>query len=387
MAINKRGDRYVVDWWTDGKRYRKFFDRQHDARDFAAKVHDEKRRGAHIAADRIPLFREAAEAWLASRADRAEGTFSQYSVGVRTHLIPQFGERRLDQISSEMITAWRTALAQTAGHSRWHHPLAARTISNTIRTLSAILDAAVRNGRLAANPVKRVERPYVRQLTDKRDDEAVREDEILNSDQIRRLIDAAHPGFERTLIVLAAATGMRSGELFALRWSDIGSDGRPRISIRQSLSWAKGPADAKATAHFGAPKSKAGRRDIPIGALLVRVLKEWRLAAGRNDLDLVFADPDGKPIRRSTVRRNALLPALKRAGLPHVDFHSLRHSFASGLIQRGAPVTEVQHLLGHSNPAITLKVYSHWFEGADSGAANAYSADLFSARAAGVDTK
>jgi integrase len=70
-----------------------------------------------------------------------------------------------------------------------------------------------------------------------------------------------------------------------------------------------------------------------------------------------------------------------------VDFHSLRHSLVSGLIRRGAPVTEVEQLLGHSNPGITWKVYSHWFKGADSGAASAYSADLFSGYAAGIDTK
>ena len=71
MATNKRGDKYVVDWWTDGKRYRKFFDRQHDARDFSAKVRNDKRLGTHVAADRIPLFHEAARAWVTSRTDRA----------------------------------------------------------------------------------------------------------------------------------------------------------------------------------------------------------------------------------------------------------------------------------------------------------------------------
>jgi len=60
VAINKRNHKYVVDYWSDGKRYRKFFDRQHDAKDFAAKVRNEKRLGTHVATDRIPLFHEAA---------------------------------------------------------------------------------------------------------------------------------------------------------------------------------------------------------------------------------------------------------------------------------------------------------------------------------------
>ena len=77
--------------------------------------------------------------------------------------------------------------------------------------------------------------------------------------------------------------------------------------------------------------------------------------------DLVFATA-GKPVRRSAMFKAAFWPALKRAGLPHVKFHSLRHSFASRLIQLGRPVTEVAHLLGHSSPAITLKVYAHWLK-------------------------
>jgi integrase len=221
MAINRRGDRYIVDWWTEGKRYRKFFDRQHDARDFAAKVRNDKRTGSHVAPDRIPLFHEAARDWLTSRSDRAAGTFSQYETDVRIHLNPTFGNYRLNQISTEAITAWRLALTQTAGHSRWRRPLLASTISRITTTLSSIFDAAVRTKRLSVNPCEALERAYVRQKQGKRQDGKVRPDEILNADEIRRLIDAAKPGLERTIIVLAAATGVRSGELLALRWTDV----------------------------------------------------------------------------------------------------------------------------------------------------------------------
>jgi integrase len=80
-----------------------------------------------------------------------------------------------------------------------------------------------------------------------------------------------------------------------------------------------------------------------------------------SELGLVFSTADGAPIRRSNALRYGMWPALKRAGLRRVTMHSLRHSFASALIMQGAPITEVQHLLGHSSPAVTLKVYSHWF--------------------------
>lgn len=254
--------------------------------------------------------------------------------------------------------------------------------------MSSIFDSAVRTKRLATNPCKSLERAYVRQQQGKRQDGKVKPDEILNPDEIRRLIDAAKPGLERTLIVLAAATGARSGELLALQWSDVTLAGaKPSIAIRQSLSWAKGPTDAKVVSHIGPPKSEAGDRNVPIDATVAHLLKRWKMQTSRNPLDLVFADDDGKPIKRSNFRHDVFLPALQRAGLKHVTFHSLRHSFASGLIQRGAPGTEVQHLLGHKKPSVTLDVYSHWFNGADSGAAATYSAELFSGPAVGVDTK
>jgi len=82
----------------------------------------------------------------------------------------------------------------------------------------------------------------------------------------------------------------------------------------------------------------------------------------------VFPAADGRPLPRSNALRYGLWPALRRAGLRRVNMHSLRHSFASALIMGGAAVTEVQPLLRHASPAITLRIYSHWFKTVDSGA-------------------
>lgn len=124
-----------------------------------------------------------------------------------------------------MITAWRAALAQTGATSYWRRPVAANSIAGLLRDLSSIFDAAVRNGRLASNPCKRLERAYHRTHDDRRDDSAIRPDEILNPAQIRQLIEAAKPGMARTLFTLAAATGTREGELLGLRWQDVAFDG------------------------------------------------------------------------------------------------------------------------------------------------------------------
>jgi integrase len=110
------------------------------------------------------------------------------------------------------------------------------------------------------------------------------------------------------------------------------------------------------------PKTKAGRRTISMPALLVADLKRWKLQCPQAEEDLVFPTPEGKPVCRDWLLRVAFYPALSRARLRRVTFHTLRHSCASAMIAGGAPITEVQHRLGHANPAITLQVYSHFFE-------------------------
>ena len=100
---------------------------------------------------------------------------------------------------------------------------------------------------------------------------------------------------------------------------------------------------------------------ISIPPELASLLKKWQLQCPPGAHEFVFPNPEGKPLRRSVALRRDLWPALRRAGLRRVNMHSLRHSFASALIAAGSPVTEVQSILGHSSPAITLNVYAHWF--------------------------
>jgi len=123
---------------------------------------------------------------------------------------------------------------------------------------------------------------------------------------------------------------------------------------------------------FYEPKTRSGYRTLPLPAALVAMLKVWKLQSPQSEHDLVFCRLDGQPLHRSNVLRQGLYPALRRAELRSVNVKTLRHSYASGLIAAGAPITEVQHRLGHSNPAVTLRVYSHWFKDADTGAVDRF---------------
>jgi integrase len=302
MAIKKMPNgRYLLDWWVSRKRYYQSFDTKHEADDYRTEIKQRKKTHSYVAPDKVLTFPDAAGKWLARRQNRAPGTYDQYAGQIKRHLLPKFGQLRLGQISDEAIEEWREELAQTGTTAQRRKGLAPRTIAGLMKTLTSILERAVRRGQLTSNPAKKLDPAYnpTRGRDEGGDDIAVSLDEIYNLDELRRLLAAAEPGRYRMLFTLAAATGARSGELFALRWSDILFEGRPRIYIRRSLSWAKGPDGNKSVARFRPPKTKAGLRDIPIDALVVRALKAWKLQAGRNDLDLVFADANGMPMQRS----------------------------------------------------------------------------------------
>jgi integrase len=105
------------------------------------------------------------------------------------------------------------------------------------------------------------------------------------------------------------------------------------------------------------------------------MFRRWRLACPPSKLDLVFPTVDGNPLFRTTILR-VFYRSLRKARLRQVRFHSLRHSFASGLIATGAPITEVQHLCGHANPAITLKIYSHWYRSVETDAVGRFTSSV-----------
>jgi integrase len=143
---------------------------------------------------------------------------------------------------------------------------------------------------------------------------------------------------------------MRISESLALRWRDLQLDGSaPHVRVRRALVRGR----------FGPPKSRHGRRDIPISHPLVIALRthHQRTEWPRPD-DIVFASSVGTPLRPENLRR-ALLPAAEEAGVPWLGFHAFRHFFASALIADGRNVVQVSRLLGHHSPAFTLTVYAH----------------------------
>jgi integrase len=154
------------------------------------------------------------------------------------------------------------------------------------------------------------------------------------------------------LIITAVFTGMRLSELRGLRWSDVDLD-TGIIHVRQRADqWGS----------MGAPKTKAGKRDVPIAPLVVNSLRIWRVSCPKGDLDLVFPTKDGKPQNMSNFHTHAWYPLIARCRVDY-KFHMLRHAAASLFIAYlGWTPKRIQSVMGHSSVSMTFDLYGHLFE-------------------------
>jgi integrase len=248
----------------------------------------------------------------------------------RTHIVPRLGHLRLDEVSYTAIEDFKLALTKTQSANTKHKPrlLRPKSVQNLLAHVTAMLTAAKKRGLIAAVPEVdwlKVPRP---------------EFDFLDFDEADRLVAAADAEW-RTMILVALRTGMRVGELLGLRWADVDLAGG-RINVRQA--YVRG--------RFVLPKSHKAR-EIPLGDEVAGVLRAYRHERG----PLVFCDARGNPLRAALLQW-PLKRALKRARLRGIGWHDLRHSFASHLAMRGAPLKVIQELLGHSS-IITTMIYAH----------------------------
>jgi integrase len=239
--------------------------------------------------------------------------------------------------------------------------------------LHRVFGHAVKWGIVAANPVAAARPPRVERT----------EVEILAPDQIKALLDVLRGRPLYPVAVIGLATGMRRGEIAALRWGDIDLDGS-KIHVQRSLE------QTNAGLAFKAPKTKAGRRAVSIPASIVTELRdhwrrqqEQRLALGMGKAgpnDLAFARPDTSPWPPDSLTAD-WARTLRMLKLPKVTQHALRHTHVSQLIAAGLDVVSVSRRIGHSNPTVTLGVYAHLFGYTDERAAAAVEAALAGALA------
>lgn len=254
-----------------------------------------------------------------------------YSSLVRKHLTPRFGDQRLCDISR--VEMQQYLLEKLKQGFAWE------TTNHLRNLMSKVLGTAVSWNYLADNVVRGVKMPE-RSLK--------RPHQFLNVHEVKRLITACNEP-TRTVVLLATMTGLRIGEILALRWKRINFIGE---TLMVAETCFKG--------HFGTPKTRASRREVPLSRAVVEALKaHYSRSANRSPEGLVFATRHGGPLMSNNLRRRGLQSACKRAGLPRINWHVLRHTHGTLLHVQGTPLKVAQAQLGHSHMATTLEVYTH----------------------------
>ena len=172
---------------------------------------------------------------------------------------------------------------------------------------------------------------------------------------MRKILHATANDRLRAVYLLAFSLGLRQGELFGLRWSDVDLD-RARITIRQQACEVGGRVT------FKSPKTESGTRTVSISASIVESLRDRRKASeaeGHAETGLVFTNEVGNVIHRSNFGHRQWQPLLQKLKIKHRGFHVARHTAASLMLGAGVPIHVVSQILGHAKPSITLDLYSH----------------------------
>jgi len=208
------------------------------------------------------------------------------------------------------------------------------------------------------------------------------------AEDVLRFLEAARETPYYTLFYLLLHTGLRRGEALALRWKNVDL-GLASLGVSAYLSVTETVYKLNGTYIIKEPKTSSGKRRIALSPSLALVLWQHRaeqqaqqalLGKPLADGDFVFAHPDGTPLDPSTVS-HAFNKVIRRAGLPHIRLHDLRHTHASLLLRAGVHPKIVQERLGHSSIRVTLDTYSHVMGGLQEAAAQRFD-DFLSARAA-----
>jgi integrase len=312
-------------------------------------------RGDYIDPTKTTLlqFLDRWETWAATQVSAK--TLERYRELAAHHVRPHLGAMRMQRIKT-------ADFAELYGQLQRSKPeggagLAPRTVGHVHRLLHRVFGHALKWGVTSNNPVGAAEPPRVPRT----------EIEILAPDQIKAVLQGLRGRRLYGVAMIGFATGMRRGEMVALRWGDVDLE-NGKIRVERSLG------QTSAGLAFKEPKTKAGRRTVSIPPSIVAELRNhWRqqqqqrlvLGLGRSTPDdLVFTRPDASPWppdRLSTTWAKTV-SGLK---LPKVTLHALRHTHVSQLIAAGLDVVTVSRRIGHSNPTVTLTVYAHLFGNTD----------------------
>lgn len=349
---------------TQGKRIRKAVygkTRKEVADKLAELIRQFKRSGTAIAnKDSLGAYLDS---WLADdvKLNRTPKTYEEYEGTVRLYIKPLIGHHKLVKITGAILQQWQGKMARD-GHSD-------NTRLKALRVLRNALNKAVKLLLIPSNPMAAVDKPKIHR----------KEVIPLEPEQCVALFEACKAHRLGDLIVLAALTGLRKGELLALDWSAVNLRENV-LTVRRSLEEAQGKQRIKV------PKTAAGRRVVTLSREAVEALERRKVKAEAEGLSttkgLVFPNTDGNFMWASNFRRQVWVKIRAAAGISDsVVFHDLRHTQASLMLAAGVDLKVIQKRLGHRDFATTANLYSHLLQGAQAEAAEKLDA-LFELRKA-----
>ncbi|KWV42095.1 integrase [Rhizobium altiplani] len=362
---------------ANGKRHREQFDRKRDAEARRKEIEEQIGKGTYRPDAATTTLRAACESYekdLSTRKDRGEKVTPEYFDNVTGHMwnyiAPDeerrakqkgknkrrpdlfkagIGDKKLAQLSARNVGEFRDAVRKSG--------VSVVTTRQILGTLSRVLQHAIASDLLAANVAKGI------RVVGKRNEDAKKITPPSKA-AIAAVIKAADDTFTVKL-TFAAASGVRASEFHALRWR--------HLDLKSGTATIETRVDSKR--QEDTTKSKAGLREIPLGAHVVKVMKEWRLkTAFKKDDDLVFPNSKGKFENHKNMRTRVLTPTLKRAAeamkqqgkfFEPFGWHALRHFAISTWIEAGLAPKTVQTFAGHSSLAVTMDRYGHLFPSDD----------------------
>jgi integrase len=299
-------------------------------------------------------FAAVLQQWFKEHAERncTPKTVERYRQ-LAAYILPHIGTTKLQDLSALMLERIFNRLKDSGGWNRktkTARPLSAKTVRHIAGLVHVALETALRWKLLKTNPVDGVQLPKVKKL----------EATALDKAEIATFYEVARANGVYEFVAIAASTGCRRGELLALTWADIDFVGR-LMRVSKSLEQTKQGLRLKTT-------KNEKPREISLPKSSIEVLRAHRSsqidnrrkfgADYRDDLNLVFAAPDGDYLKPDTMTAKICLLA-KKAGLKGSSLHTLRHSHGSHLLSAGVSLPAVSKRLGHSSVYVTATVYSH----------------------------
>jgi integrase len=342
-GVYARGSRWVAVYLEDGRQ------RRRSAPTFRAAREIKVRATAREAARRAgPTLHSYALEWVDHYAGRGahdvinDRTRREYRRLLITYALAYFApEERLRDLDDQRLRGFVDWLCRQHGPDG--HRLCDRSVHNAVLPLRACLRHATDAGLVAGDVGAAVVLPRRRRGRAYEYDER----RFLSRRQLERLLGEI-PAQWSPLFELLASTGLRISEAVGLRVIDAAVDADvPCVHLRRAIVGGQ----------LTAPKSRYGRRSLPISLELADRLRE--LAAGRGETELLFRGAHGAALRPGNLRYRVLIPAARRAGVPWARFHTLRHTCAAMLIDAGASPLRLQRWMGHHSAAFTLDTYGH----------------------------